>query len=832
MNSSIGGEQNPTIGKEYNYFITDMLDVNLTITNEVSTYIWHIYVKLKNGKIVDITKDGGKIGSEVPYSFSEKAINKEYILVVNRATKKLLSTDYKFEKIAEFHIFPTTSTEIKIEKVILFNKGAKDVNKASYTDTLVARAYCIGMVNKEIEFQLWEDDAKGKGHDAAINKNNTDSKFIFKATVNQKGIAEVKIPLSSDPKLLQKIANKYLMAGDKTEGANHEYYVTASYLGDIKGASQVNVDVKNPDNNKTQNAPKKESAIFPVDKGVAKPDINKKIINAYFADKNNKRITKVIVGTQLYVVIHTNSMVDKYIQYVIWEKDSSGNHDPIHRSNRLKVTGNLMSIKSIFVTKNIFEKGIDFSLLDPDAEKQNYYIEVIAPDLEAKSRHFGVTLETGLLEVEKTKSVVVVAKQERKKEETTCVCMQYDLIWGNKVSCEFRKKVVEICAELWGEDRKKEMANGLMAVINVETSGSFKAHHREEYRSANDNPKDLTVKSFHKDGDSKSSRAIGLIQFTQEALEGMGEFPKSTKENKGTQERYDALNKLKLSYAQMGEIKQLDKVKKYFEPSKNKVKTPEDIYLQIFAPIGVGKSDDSTLYRKYDNPKNDAEKASNTYYKANESVDTGSTGKNKSDGIVQRSEILERYHKSKKEGSNNKASNYTCSISNKKEEPKITDDVVTYHIYANGTIEKHIPKKIKSGYEDKYKYVYHDKNDTEHEICIVEWHRTTKKLPSKTKLYSKPTHSKIISDKNIDEGQTKRRVIYENGDIAEYGSNDGDTFWRLYKSTSENIELVKMPEKVNYVSYSFSGTKRQYTGPNYFAGFLGAFVIFPKKRTV
>ena len=97
---------------------------------------------------------------------------------------------------------------------------------------------------------------------------------------------------------------------------------------------------------------------------------------------------------------------------------------------------------------------------------------------------------------------------------------------------------------------------------------------------------------------------------------------------------------------------------------------------------------------------------------------------------------------------------------------KSADDVVTYHIYANGTIEKHIPKKIKSGYEDKYKYVYHDKNDTEHEICIVEWHRTTKKLPSKTKLYSKPTHSKIISDKNIDEGQTKRRVIYENEDIS------------------------------------------------------------------
>ena len=32
-------------------------------------------------------------------------------------------------------------------------------------------------------------------------------------------------------------------------------------------------------------------------------------------------------------------------------------------------------------------------------------------------------------------------------------------------------------------------------------------------------------------------------------------------------------------------------------------------------------------------------------------------------------------------------------------------DVVTYHIYSDGTIEKHIPKEITKGYEDKYKYV-------------------------------------------------------------------------------------------------------------------------------
>ena len=56
-----------------------------------------------------------------------------------------------------------------------------------------------------------------------------------------------------------------------------------------------------------------------------------------------------------------------------------------------------------------------------------------------------------------------------------CVCKKYDLIWGAKVSCAFRKKVVEIAKSLWGEGRCKEMANALMAVMNVETAGTFSA---------------------------------------------------------------------------------------------------------------------------------------------------------------------------------------------------------------------------------------------------------------------------------------------------------------------------------------------------------------------
>ena len=85
----------------------------------------------------------------------------------------------------------------------------------------------------------------------------------------------------------------------------------------------------------------------------------------------------------------------------------------------------------------------------------------------------------------------------------------------------------------------------------------------------------------------------------------------------------------------MGEVNQLNYVKKYFEDSKNKIKSPEDIYLHVFAPKGVGKADNFVLYEK-----------GTEEYRQNASVDTKSTGPHKGDDKIQRSEILERYHDS------------------------------------------------------------------------------------------------------------------------------------------------------------------------------------------
>ncbi|MCX8727951.1 hypothetical protein J3U63_09170, partial [Gilliamella sp. B2838] len=42
---------------------------------------------------------------------------------------------------------------------------------------------------------------------------------------------------------------------------------------------------------------------------------------------------------------------------------------------------------------------------------------------------------------------------------------------------------------------------------------------------------------------------------------------------------------------------------------------------------------------------------------------------------------------------------------------KFKAGIVTYHIYQNGKIEKHIPHEILIGYEQKYRFFYHVKKD-------------------------------------------------------------------------------------------------------------------------
>lgn len=824
---TIIGNEKPVIGKREMYsvsLVNNLLHPLNPFKNplQVSKIHWEVMVQTKTG-----WRKGGsdKEGQTVPFTFGQKSLFHKGIKIIARQGE-----DY-----GELIVHPQRAKESKITRVELLDVNYKPIpkgKKLSYRDIIIARAYCVEMFDMNIAFTLWEDDAQGEGHNPMINALNKINPVPVLGRVNEKGMAEAvfRLPFYTMAVL---IANARTASGDKSEGPTHEYYVTADVVSKHIQKTSLNIDVVNPTYNpepprkrelpkgniplptksKTTPAPEKpkpnpDSSKFPVTTGGKKSDDPQgKILSAEFVDNNGNRLHSSKVGTTVRIKIVAKDMKNKKVKVKIWEEDNiKWTNDPIFEKDCILI-GDNSYLNNVQLTKKMFDKANDGG---SDSAKQDYFIEVIHHNTSVTSSVIPITLDAKPTEMESGNSATMVKEPKQGKTPSSCICKEEykDLIWGGKVSCEFRKKVVQICSELWGESRKMEMANGLMAVMKVETWGSFKAHHREGYKSANDNPKGLTISSFHKES-TKSSRAVGLIQFTQDALEGMGEFPKSTTATKGTQPRYDALNRLKLSYAQMGEIKQLDKVKKYFEPTKNQIKTPEDIYLQVFAPDGVGKNDNYLLYSK-----------GTDKYTNNRSVD-------KNDDGIQRKEILERYYDSKNEGGNYKAIDFSCGIDkNEKNDIKSTD-IVTYHIYSNGIIEKFIPKKVKSGYENKYKYIYHDSTDKEHEICIVDWHKTKEK--SVGQVYkTKPTHAKILEDKNVSEGNTSRRVKYINGDIAEYGSHPKKgIIWLLYSAGKNDVELVRMPDTLNYsngdvrISYIFNKTQRKFTGANAFAGFIG-----------
>ncbi|SMO83080.1 Predicted chitinase [Chryseobacterium rhizoplanae] len=415
MTGKIAGDQNPRVGTACSYEIKP--SGLLFILN--GDYEWYLFKKQKNGSWKDITGKP-KTGEKVTYKFGEIALGIEFQMKVYETKKGILpGFPITRELVGSLTIIPNSNKVPKIDKVVLFNRGAKDVNKASYRDTLIAQAHCIAMFNKEIEFHLWEDDAPGKGHDPNINKNNRHTRS-YKARVNEKGIAEVSIPLMSDEKILRHMANQFMMRGDKNEGANHEYYVTATYSGKIQGASQVNVDVANPDDKERAQSqpkpqpkpqPRKDTPKFPAGQGNVpkQPDSKGNIIEAVFIDDTGKELSKVALGDKVRVRIHSKNMVGKHIQYVIWKYDTTSN-DEVYRSRMIKIPADICDTSGFIISNEIFEKGIGSPIGDPDADKQNYFIEIISKELSAESQKFGVNSE-GLMDVDKVKSAAGVQKQ-------------------------------------------------------------------------------------------------------------------------------------------------------------------------------------------------------------------------------------------------------------------------------------------------------------------------------------------------------------------------------------------------------------------------------------
>ncbi len=168
-----------------------------------------------------------------------------------------------------------------------------------------------------------------------------------------------------------------------------------------------------------------------------------------------------------------------------------------------------------------------------------------------------------------------------------------DMIFGDRISADERAKVAEIAKEL------NTQPDELMAVFGVETGGSFDPAQR-----AHGNP----------------NGAIGLIQFTQTAVDAMNE-------------RREAAGEDPISKKQLGEMdfnEQLDHVRDYLRDTlaERGVEGPvgrEELYTAVFAPSAINRSDNAKIYSR----GSDA-------YRANRSLDTDRNGHITREEIVSR----------------------------------------------------------------------------------------------------------------------------------------------------------------------------------------------------
>ena len=210
------------------------------------------------------------------------------------------------------------------------------------------------------------------------------------------------------------------------------------------------------------------------------------------------------------------------------------------------------------------------------------------------------------------------------------------LIWGNKVSKEFRIRVVQICKNI---EKKKDVPfspNVLMNIMAFETRNTF-------------SPKAGTFKDDP--NDSNKGGYVGLIQFGKDASTHL------------KVKRTELLN--------MTALKQLDYVEEWFLlKTKNQLKSATDIYLSVNYPTaaGLGHLDHEVVYG---DPKA-AYRANKPFLREADEIDKDGNKVGKAGGKTYVWEVREALEENQKEGGYSKNTvlmikSYNLIMSNPKE---------------------------------------------------------------------------------------------------------------------------------------------------------------------
>lgn len=341
----ITGNSNPIVGELENYSIDDFfqklnLHQNTTSENHSSNVFdnqikWSIWI-LDKGSWRK-TKENDKTGATVNYTFHQKSLTRKGIkmLVEANGEKDILD------------ITPKPADQAKIIKVDLLDADfSKPTRPFAYGDSVIARVHCVDMERFPLLVTLWEDDSPGAGH----NKANTFIKSQKGTVLN--GKADVEFYL--DPSISW-LANARLAPGDKNEGANHEYYVTAEVFEKIpiKRVASSNTNVPNPDYKPEITKPKPPSPAS--QKEPSKKD--KKEINKSEQKVHDYHEQKVTVQNK--IVFNPMNPINSLMKVNMdpnWWKSESQNKKSICPNCDKDIT--LLEFNTMFPnSKHLFQKG-------------------------------------------------------------------------------------------------------------------------------------------------------------------------------------------------------------------------------------------------------------------------------------------------------------------------------------------------------------------------------------------------------------------------------------------------------------------------------------------
>ena len=340
---------------------------------------------------------------------------------------------------------------------------------------------------------------------------------------------------------------------------------------------------------------------------------------AFYRDKDCKEAVKGFVesGQTIYARVTTRGLDDSDIALFIYKHGTVTEEETSTKGGVYKVSGET-DAKGITVleiktdTSWLKEKQsetFDIFVLEGGAQET----VVIMPNGRGyternTTKFFQMGKDKGILLLSMPKQDVEVGQsktmvQEVKEEKNNCICKKYDLIWGRKVDCAFRKKVVQIAKNIGLPQEKYEGANWLMAVMALETQKTF-------------NP-------------SKQNRFgyTGLIQLGEDAASRLGTTTSALK--------------------RMSAVNQLDYVEKYFSLKEfnGKLNTLTDLYLAVLYPTACGHGKE----KEFIVLKNRAYKNNPLFFKEKDERDKNGKAKAKENGKTYVWEIEEVIHQSYKE---------------------------------------------------------------------------------------------------------------------------------------------------------------------------------------